>query len=715
MPPGTFGFNRSDDRFAITLAFSGPRILRVPTLNTTTNGILNDIYLRDHGYGTVTETWDKAALFSLLSAIPVGWAMPDGCSPQCEYNFTYIAPALRCSDIHSNQIDDMVGDDRYRSTPRVFEDPPSAYLLGYDGLDYQRSSLNFTVQNYASAASDHYTWTLAYLPYSASNGDLGVPINATGSQCTFYNATHIASTHFFNGTQESRVSVVEFHAPLNTTYKSPDSSGYYATALTPLDGSADSTQFLPGVGSHVHLLAIADSLSAHLEGSILIDGHSGVLLAPTTMMMETNLFVPYGNVSQALQQMVANATLGFVKLSGGFTTVVATVASPDIVYVYHHTTLITTYSAAFLVLVLISATGMFSAVKNGEPSSNKFSKLLVALRNPDLEAVAAAVVRKSMDVHRARLRFDAGPQGGREAYRVFYPATESNNSSASSSASSDLSSTSESSEDWSDILGSGWRGSSSSSSASSTDSGSLFGSDSDESMPELRLAGYPYSDEEDDLSSDSWSTTSSSSADGDDEEGLSELEDMEIDDGEDFPRRRADNSVRWVQHSVEEMYAQRYEMPRDTFPRGPAFLRHVLGPMKDTRPDLFRQELRISPLTFDKLITKIAHDPVFTNNSTNGQMPIKDQVAIVLFRFGHSGNASGLQKVANWAGVGKGTITLVTRRVMTAILRPDFMAEAVRMPIPMEKEKAKAWIEAHSCKAWRDGWCMVDGTLVVPI
>ncbi|KAJ7875123.1 hypothetical protein B0H14DRAFT_3130829 [Mycena olivaceomarginata] len=408
-------------------AFSGPRILRVPTLNTTTDGILNDIYLRDHGYGTVTETWDKAALFSLLSAIPVGWAMPDGCSPQCEYNFTYIAPALRCSDIHSNQIDDMVGDDRYRSTPRVFEDPPSAYLMGYDGLDYQRSSLNFTVQNYASAASDHYNWTLAYLPYSASNGDLGVPINATGSQCTFYNATHIASTHFFNGTQESRVSVVEFHAPLNTTYKSPDSSGYYATALTPLDGSADSTQFLPGVGSHVHLLAIADSLSAHLEGSILIDGHSGVLLAPTTMMMETNLFVPYGSADDPMMgirttEHVRNVSQGFVKLSAGFTTVVATVASPDIVYVYHHTTLITTYSAAFLVLVLISATGMFSAVKNGEPSSNNFSKLLVALRNPDLEAVAAAVVRKSMDVHRARLRFDAGPQGGREAYRVFYPA-----------------------------------------------------------------------------------------------------------------------------------------------------------------------------------------------------------------------------------------------------------------------------------------------------
>ncbi|KAJ7107036.1 hypothetical protein C8R44DRAFT_548570, partial [Mycena epipterygia] len=145
----------------------------------------------------------------------------------------------------------------------------------------------------------------------------------------------------------------------------------------------------------------------------------------------------------------------------------------------------------------------------------------------------------------------------------------------------------------------------------------------------------------------------------------------------------------------------------------PAFLRHVLGPLKDTRPDLFHQELRISPFTFDQLVDKLGDDPIFANNSNNGQMPVEDQLAIALFRFGHSGNAAGLQKVANWAGVRKGTITLVTRRVMTAILRPDFMSEAVRMPTECEKEKSKAWVEAHSCRAWRNGWCMVDGTLVV--
>ncbi|KAJ6534890.1 hypothetical protein B0H19DRAFT_1322962 [Mycena capillaripes] len=263
---------------------------------------------------------------------------------------------------------------------------------------------------------------------------------------------------------------------------------------------------------------------------------------------------------------------------------------------------------------------------------------------------------------------------------------------------------SSSSDNWSDLLGSDWRRFSSSSDSSSSSADSSFESGSDDEMPELHPAGYPDSDEED--GSDSESSGSDSGDDGDDEEdGLDG-------DVEGFVGLRSNNLTRWVRHSLEEMYAHRYEAARDTFPRGPAFLPHVLGTMKDTRPDLFRQELRMSPYTFDKLVEKLEGDRVFANNSHNPQMPVEDQLAITLFRFGHSGNATSLQKVANWAGVAKGTVTLVTRRIMEAVLRPEFMAEAVCMPTAPEKEQAKSWVERHSCKAWRNGWCMVDGTLV---
>jgi hypothetical protein len=210
------------------------------------------------------------------------------------------------------------------------------------------------------------------------------------------------------------------------------------------------------------------------------------------------------------------------------------------------------------------------------------------------------------------------------------------------------------------------------------------------------------SDSEDSNDSDD----SSFSGDADDEDGSG----TEEEDGDGGGVRHG--MGHWVRKEIESMYAHRYELPRDKLLRGPAYLRHVLTTLKDLRPDMFRQELRVSPATFDKILAKIADNPVFFNNSNNPQLAVEDQLAIVLYRFGHDGNAASLQSVANWAGVGKGTVTLCTRRVMTAVLHPRFMKEAVRFPTDAEKLEAKDWVQAHSCKAWNGGWLFVDGTLV---
>jgi hypothetical protein len=201
----------------------------------------------------------------------------------------------------------------------------------------------------------------------------------------------------------------------------------------------------------------------------------------------------------------------------------------------------------------------------------------------------------------------------------------------------------------------------------------------------------------------------SSSMQGLEAENLSEDADDEGSDGDEefkVPLRH------WVQNEIETMYAHRYEMPRDKLPQGPSYMQHVLTVEKNQRPDHFHLALRVSPITFDKILAKISDDPIFFNNSNNPQRPVEDQLAIVLYRFGHNGNAASLEKVTKWAGAGKGTITLATHHVMTAILCQEFMQEAVCFPSAEEKEEAMAWVEAHSCKAWRCGWCLVDGTLI---
>ncbi|THU90018.1 hypothetical protein K435DRAFT_617581, partial [Dendrothele bispora CBS 962.96] len=116
---------------------------------------------------------------------------------------------------------------------------------------------------------------------------------------------------------------------------------------------------------------------------------------------------------------------------------------------------------------------------------------------------------------------------------------------------------------------------------------------------------------------------------------------------------------------------------------------------------------------FDCLVKAIDNDEVFaTNSELSQQDPVEEQLAVTLYRFGHDGNASGLQSTANWSGLGKGTVHLYTHRVMTAVLRLDFMSSAVRLPTEEEKQEAKTWVRKRSCKSWRHGWCFVDGTLV---
>ncbi|KAJ7922132.1 hypothetical protein B0H13DRAFT_2317736 [Mycena leptocephala] len=130
------------------------------------------------------------------------------------------------------------------------------------------------------------------------------------------------------------------------------------------------------------------------------------------------------------------------------------------------------------------------------------------------------------------------------------------------------------------------------------------------------------------------------------------------------------------------MYEHRYEQPRDTLPRSPLYLHHVLTALKNGRADHFRQNLRVNPLTFDALVAALEDDPVFlkrelvallshqqaidvaiwqwshqfahvpkatrwlqwllrklVDNSNHPQLPVDQQVAVALYRFGHDGNA----------------------------------------------------------------------------
>jgi hypothetical protein len=136
----------------------------------------------------------------------------------------------------------------------------------------------------------------------------------------------------------------------------------------------------------------------------------------------------------------------------------------------------------------------------------------------------------------------------------------------------------------------------------------------------------------------------------------------------------------------------------------------VLVLYKEDDHKRFRQNLRVNPETFDALITRIKDDPIFVSDGPQDQMPLNEQLAITLFRFGHHGNAASVESIAQWAGISAGTVINATRRVMTAFLA--LHDAVIRWPSAREKEDAKEWVEAATCVAWRNGCVFVDGTLV---
>jgi hypothetical protein len=161
-----------------------------------------------------------------------------------------------------------------------------------------------------------------------------------------------------------------------------------------------------------------------------------------------------------------------------------------------------------------------------------------------------------------------------------------------------------------------------------------------------------------------------------------------------------------------KLYSWQYLADRGKITKDRTQLYILLGHYKLERPDMFRSYLCIDPGCFDDLVTVIQDDPVFHNNSNHAQMPVTEQLAIALYRFGHYRNASSTLKVALWAGVGFGTVLLVTNRILAALCPERFRKSALRWTSDVAKATAKAWVVEASCPQWADGWLMVDRMLV---
>ena len=127
----------------------------------------------------------------------------------------------------------------------------------------------------------------------------------------------------------------------------------------------------------------------------------------------------------------------------------------------------------------------------------------------------------------------------------------------------------------------------------------------------------------------------------------------------------------------------------------------------------FSHMLCVSPHVFQTILSLIQHHPVFTNNSNVPQEPVEKQLAVTLYRMGQYGNLASIEDVAQIAGCLDGSVENYTDHCFEAI--ESLQEIFVRRLTPEEKEKEKQWIDQKLGfkGAWRDGWLIYDGTIVV--
>jgi hypothetical protein len=157
---------------------------------------------------------------------------------------------------------------------------------------------------------------------------------------------------------------------------------------------------------------------------------------------------------------------------------------------------------------------------------------------------------------------------------------------------------------------------------------------------------------------------------------------------------------------LEFVYAQRYLEPRNRIPKSRDWSENVL-PNYD--PVRFRQTLRVSRESFQKILESIRSYHAFQANPSAHQLPVEKQLQIALFRFGRFGNAASLQDVARTFGISEGTVVNATSRVIEAVLS---LGDRYLCWYSAE-DSAKMKRRIHQMSGFRDCLGFLDGTTIV--
>ncbi|GAO51603.1 hypothetical protein G7K_5699-t1 [Saitoella complicata NRRL Y-17804] len=152
----------------------------------------------------------------------------------------------------------------------------------------------------------------------------------------------------------------------------------------------------------------------------------------------------------------------------------------------------------------------------------------------------------------------------------------------------------------------------------------------------------------------------------------------------------------------------RYISARKPLAKSRHFIEEVLNHGYDD--ERFKAYYQMKREDFHFVVGLIETNPVFYNNSACEQASVRYQLACILFRFGaQSSTSSSLSKTTDLFRIGKGTLTVFTRRVCYAL--SSLYEDQVKWPNPNERETIAKRVKESSAGLFEGVVGMVDGTL----
>lgn len=149
----------------------------------------------------------------------------------------------------------------------------------------------------------------------------------------------------------------------------------------------------------------------------------------------------------------------------------------------------------------------------------------------------------------------------------------------------------------------------------------------------------------------------------------------------------------------------RYLYPICRIPKSTSFRELVMRlPAQD-----FKQVLRMNKETFNYVLSLIQNHTVFQNNSNRKQACVELQLTVTLERLGTNGNGASVGRIARGQGIGNGTVTLYSSRVIKAL--NSLTDQFIKWPGAIERRKIATRIhEKHGIPG-----CVgvVDGTHIL--